>query len=329
MWNKYNHSLNRISDNSNNGIFIDNGNNNEFFYNEILFNQKQAIDHNTNQWDNGNNEGNFWSDYTGLDNGSGGRVADDGIGDTNIPHLDLDNFPFIKQNGWYLIDPPKLHDPGNINNTGTYEITWDHSLRAQRYFVEEDSDISFPSPDLIYMGPSQSIELTDKINGTYYYRVMIITELVNSPWSNVVDIMVDLPPIAPTGLAAINSTGRNITLSWLENTELDLLGYHIFINNSLTGPTGPFHWIMSVDNNTSQWTVTGLAEETIYYFKIKAFDGILSNSTFSNVASNTTLDETAPAAPSELTATAISNIEIKLTFILMTLGMVQMENFYG
>jgi parallel beta-helix repeat protein len=39
---------------------------------------------------------NYWSDYTGLDDGSGvDRIAGDGIGDTDIPHLGLDNFPLV------------------------------------------------------------------------------------------------------------------------------------------------------------------------------------------------------------------------------------------
>ncbi|MFW9965456.1 MAG: NosD domain-containing protein [Candidatus Sifarchaeia archaeon] len=46
-------------------------------------------------------EGNYWSDYTGVDDGSGGRVAGDGIGDTDIPwHYDW--YPFLNQDGWVL-----------------------------------------------------------------------------------------------------------------------------------------------------------------------------------------------------------------------------------
>jgi len=47
-------------------------------------------------------EGNYWSDYTGLDDGSGGRIAGDGIGDTEIPHptTGFDLYPFMERHDW-------------------------------------------------------------------------------------------------------------------------------------------------------------------------------------------------------------------------------------
>ena len=38
-------------------------------------------------------EGNYWDDYSGVDDGSGGRTAGDGIGDTALPHSLFDNHP--------------------------------------------------------------------------------------------------------------------------------------------------------------------------------------------------------------------------------------------
>jgi hypothetical protein len=49
-------------------------------------------------------EGNYWSDYTGVDDGSGtGKhgIASDKIGDTKIPHHN-DEYPFIIFNGWEM-----------------------------------------------------------------------------------------------------------------------------------------------------------------------------------------------------------------------------------
>jgi parallel beta-helix repeat protein len=81
---------------------------NIFYHNNIINNTEQ-----TNSSFPSNNhwhhpillEGNYWSDYTGLDNGNGlGKhaIAGDGIGDTLIPHpgLGFDFYPFINESGW-------------------------------------------------------------------------------------------------------------------------------------------------------------------------------------------------------------------------------------
>lgn len=69
------------------GIALGNSNGSLFFHNNILYNLNQVVKTNSfdNRFDNGY-EGNHWSDYTGEDNGNGGRIPCDGIGDTLIPH---------------------------------------------------------------------------------------------------------------------------------------------------------------------------------------------------------------------------------------------------
>jgi parallel beta-helix repeat protein len=59
-------------------------------------------------------KGNYWSDYKGLDNGAGGRVAGDGIGDTLIPHQGVDWYPLM--NTW----PTPKHD---VSILAIYEST--------------------------------------------------------------------------------------------------------------------------------------------------------------------------------------------------------------
>ena len=67
-------------------------------------------------------EGNFWSDYAGVDDGLGtGKhgIVGDGIGDTLIPHPgpDFDNFPFVKAFGW---EPPlTITDLGTLGGAGS------------------------------------------------------------------------------------------------------------------------------------------------------------------------------------------------------------------
>jgi parallel beta-helix repeat protein len=85
------------------GIFS--SNNNRIFHNNFIDNAIQVIDTGGNTWDNGAGEGNYWSDYTGLDDGSNGRIAGDGIGDTNIPH------PYPEGVDWYPLMEPWVPDP--------------------------------------------------------------------------------------------------------------------------------------------------------------------------------------------------------------------------
>jgi len=81
--------------NNNLGINLVPSNNNTIYHNNFVENSQQLGGSDTsNTWDNGA-EGNYWSDYTGLDDGSGGRVAGDGVGDTDLPHQGVDYYPLI------------------------------------------------------------------------------------------------------------------------------------------------------------------------------------------------------------------------------------------
>jgi parallel beta-helix repeat protein len=65
-------------------------------------------------------EGNYWSDYMGLDDGSGSgkhAIANDGIGDTLIPHPQpgFDFYPFYKPDGWKKIEAIIDIDPDTLN----------------------------------------------------------------------------------------------------------------------------------------------------------------------------------------------------------------------
>lgn len=107
------------------GIHLWRSTGNTIYHNNIIDNITQASDTNpaSNDWyESTLLEGNFWSDYMGVDNGSGEdkhAIAGDGIGDILIPHpaADFDFYPFVNENGW---EEP-ANQPPVANANGPYE----------------------------------------------------------------------------------------------------------------------------------------------------------------------------------------------------------------
>jgi parallel beta-helix repeat protein len=95
---------NTIYSNTDYGIYLSESNENIFHHNNLIDNTNQVYLDITNcfdnVWDDGMGEGNYWSDYTGID------MNGDSVGDTNIPH------PFTDQgNGYYQLDRFPLMEP--------------------------------------------------------------------------------------------------------------------------------------------------------------------------------------------------------------------------
>ena len=101
-------SGNTITDNTYMGIWLVESSGNTVYHNNIINNTHQAFDEDPagNYWHHPVLlEGNYWSDYPGVDDGSGtGKhaVAGDGIGDTSIPWpwSGYDSYPFVLESGW-------------------------------------------------------------------------------------------------------------------------------------------------------------------------------------------------------------------------------------
>jgi parallel beta-helix repeat protein len=74
------------------GVKLERSPGNKFYFNNIRHNSVQVFgvsseDVSANTWDDGGSSprGNYWSYYPGVDNGTGGRPAGDGVGDTILP----------------------------------------------------------------------------------------------------------------------------------------------------------------------------------------------------------------------------------------------------
>ncbi len=135
---------------------------------------------------------------------------------------------------------------------------------------------------------------------TYYYRVLAQHLVTNSAWSNVVSILYQAVPAAPTGLAAAVAAS-SVSLRWTNNAKasavttlwLQRATDSGFTQNVTNTPVGPA---------VSSYTDTSVVAGATYYYRVLAAY-LVTNSAWSNVVS--ILYPAGPAAPSGLVARAV------------------------
>ena len=117
-------------------------------------------------------------------------------------------------------------------------------------------------------------------------------------------------PAAPSSLSATTVSSSQINLSWTDNANNEN-GFKV--EQSTDGTT--FVQIATLASNATSHAVTGLSPSTTYFFRVASFNDA-GNSQFSNTANATTspVPPPVPAAPSGLTATAVSRTQINLSW---------------
>ncbi|WP_290477013.1 M4 family metallopeptidase [Leeuwenhoekiella sp. UBA1003] len=120
-------------------------------------------------------------------------------------------------------------------------------------------------------------------------------------------------PSAPTNLAASNVTETTLDLTWTASTDnVGVTGYDVYQGASLLGTV----------TGTSA-SITGLTADTSYSFSVQAKDAAGNVSASSNVvnvttAGGTTPDTEAPSAPTNLTASNVTETTLDLTWTAST-----------
>jgi parallel beta-helix repeat protein len=304
---------NLISANGNIGVSIESEcYNNLIFHNNILANSVQAVDKQTgdNYWYQ-SNSGNYWSDYNGLDDGSNDRITGDGIGDTNLPHLGLDDYPYLRISGWQYMGVPVLDEPGEIDSDGNYELTWYYNPLANAYILQEDTSAAFTNPTEVLNGPFSSAVITDKPEGTYFYRLKGLNDKQITDWSEIVNITVNFKPGVPTGLKATDvSEGNTLNLTWSLNED-ETLYYELEYKDDLLKD---WEHLAKVDHPKNYHCAIALEDQKTYFFHIKAIDSFNQSSEFSTTIQGIPKDTLPPSAPQDLVANVTSDTEINLSW---------------
>ncbi len=119
-------------------------------------------------------------------------------------------------------------------------------------------------------------------------------------------------PAAPSGLSATAVSSSQINLSWTDNADNET-GFRI--ERSTTSSSSGFEQMATVDPDVITYSNTGLSASTQYWYRVQAYNSA-DHSSWSNTATATTQAPAAspPAAPSGLSATAVSASQINLTW---------------
>jgi chitodextrinase len=119
------------------------------------------------------------------------------------------------------------------------------------------------------------------------------------------------PPSAPASLSATAASGTQINLSW--SAASDNVGVvEYFVESCQGGGCGNFA-LLTTTSSTS-YNVTSLSPATSYSYRVRARDAFPNYGGYSPTSSATTIDTVTPSTPTGLTATAISETRIDLTW---------------
>lgn len=129
-------------------------------------------------------------------------------------------------------------------------------------------------------------------------------------WTHYMDLVKGTTsiPSAPSTLTATSISASQINLAWADNSSIES-GFKI---ERATASAGPFSQIATVAANVKTYSNTSLTAGTAYYYRVRAYN-TSGNSGYSNTASAITKD-VPPAAPTALTATAASSVQINLAW---------------
>ena len=118
-------------------------------------------------------------------------------------------------------------------------------------------------------------------------------------------------PAAPSNLVATTFSSSQINLSWTDNANNEN-GFKV--EQSTDGTT--FTQVALLGSNAVSYSATGLTASTTYFYRVASFNDA-GNSQYSNTANATTSPAPAavPAAPSGLSATAVSRTQINLSWV--------------
>jgi fibronectin type 3 domain-containing protein len=119
---------------------------------------------------------------------------------------------------------------------------------------------------------------------TYWYRVRAYDAVEASGYTNTASVTTqDVPPTAPSTMAATTVSSNQINLSWKDNANNET-GFYL---ESSTSANGSWNQIAILGANVTSYSNTGLAAGTTFWYRVRAYNNI-GISAYSNSATAST-----------------------------------------
>ncbi|MEN3336174.1 MAG: hypothetical protein V7641_5539 [Blastocatellia bacterium] len=205
--------------------------------------------------------------------------------------------------------------PGGLTATvassNQIDLHWNDVADEVGYTIERKSSAgTWTQIDL--MGSNATSMADHNLSpGTYAYRIRAFNASGYSAYSNQATATIGAasPPVAPSDLAMIAGPGLRIALGWTDNSH-DEEGFRIERKTASTA----YIELATVGPDVQSFTDTSVAASLTYFYRVKAFKAGL-DSTPTNEVSVTPPGPQPPAAPSGLTATAMSITRVDLSWV--------------
>ena len=118
-----------------------------------------------------------------------------------------------------------------------------------------------------------------------------------------------LSPLAPTSLSASYQGTLTNLVTWIDNSNYET-GFELWYN----GPTPTFSLLGTLAPNTTTYSHPGLSYSTTYCYAVRAMNNV-GQSAFTNTDCATTPAQTAPQAPTNLTALNTGTLVNNVTWV--------------
>ena len=213
---------------------------------------------------------------------------------------------------------PTVADPTNLDATAVsssqINLTWtDNSTNETEFIIQRDTNSNFSAPVTLstWGDDTDFSDLNLSPSTTYHYRVRARNATDSSGWSNVDSATTQAasnPVAAPTNLDATAVSSSQIDLVWTDNSANETE----FVLERDTSASFNAPQAVTLPANTTGYQSTGLTPSTTYHYRVRARNAT-EQSQFSAPDSATTQAAPNPvAAPSDLSASAVSASQINL-----------------